>query len=228
MPLLQSNDARALRDDALARDSVLTVVTGIQRMIDQGKLVPGQRLLEAELTARFGVGRPAVREALRFLAGEGLVELIQNRGGRIATFGAERLGDMRTVFVAIFRAAVETFVARPISDEARIAIIAARNQVISAERHGSEFDRLQSTFTYFYVIAERCGNDFFREALDRLHIRHYGRQEGFEGCLPARDETILTYTAITERLLARDAAGVHELWKPSIERLEHHLRNLGR
>ncbi|WP_123696817.1 GntR family transcriptional regulator [Agrococcus jenensis] len=55
----------------------------IREMILNGELVPNQRLVEADLSETFGASRPAVREALRELTGEGLVERVANRGARV-------------------------------------------------------------------------------------------------------------------------------------------------
>jgi DNA-binding GntR family transcriptional regulator len=48
-----------------------------------GAVQPSERLVEADLTARFGVGRAAIRTALARLAQEGLVEHERNRGARV-------------------------------------------------------------------------------------------------------------------------------------------------
>jgi hypothetical protein len=51
-----------------------------------GDYVPGQRLVEADLCARFGVNRARVRSAFQQLAAEGLVEIQRNRGARVREF----------------------------------------------------------------------------------------------------------------------------------------------
>ena len=53
----------------LLRESILTF-----------QYVPGQRLVERELCDRYGVSRTVIREALRHLEADGLVELAPNRG----------------------------------------------------------------------------------------------------------------------------------------------------
>ena len=50
-------------------------------------LVPGEDLDEATLVGRLGVSRTPVREALVRLAAEGLVQLVPNRGARVAPMG---------------------------------------------------------------------------------------------------------------------------------------------
>jgi DNA-binding GntR family transcriptional regulator len=67
-------------DAASASDAVFF---GIVNALETQALVPGQRLVEADLAAQFQVGRNSVREALHRLAGEGIVELFRHRGAAI-------------------------------------------------------------------------------------------------------------------------------------------------
>ena len=65
---------------ALSREAV---VDAIRQGIMGGDLVPGQRLVEAELCDSLGASRGTVRSALIDLTHEGLVERIANRGARV-------------------------------------------------------------------------------------------------------------------------------------------------
>jgi DNA-binding GntR family transcriptional regulator len=56
----------------------------IRDRIDDGRLARGTRLHQEDLAAELGVSRTPVREALRRLAAEGRVELLTNRGARVA------------------------------------------------------------------------------------------------------------------------------------------------
>jgi DNA-binding GntR family transcriptional regulator len=63
-----------------------TDVTGALRdAILHGDYVAGQRLVETDLCERFGATRFTIRAALQTLAGQGLVELLRNRGARVRT-----------------------------------------------------------------------------------------------------------------------------------------------
>lgn len=63
------------------------VVERLRGAIVVGELPPGSRLRTAELAARFGVSPTPLREALQRLAAEGLVELLPQRGARVAPLG---------------------------------------------------------------------------------------------------------------------------------------------
>ena len=62
----------------------------LRDLIMGGDLDPGARLGEVELADRLGVSRTPVREALSRLAAEGLVEIVPNRGARVATWTVEK------------------------------------------------------------------------------------------------------------------------------------------
>lgn len=62
--------------------------------IRSGRLVPGQHLLEPELTARLGISRGSLREALKHLAAAGIVTLSRFRGAYIATLDRKSVLDL--------------------------------------------------------------------------------------------------------------------------------------
>ncbi|MGY1822191.1 GntR family transcriptional regulator [Geodermatophilus sp. SYSU D00079] len=63
----------------------------LREVILRGELPAGARLGEVELAERLGVSRTPVREALSRLAAEGLVQLVPNRGARVATWTVDEL-----------------------------------------------------------------------------------------------------------------------------------------
>lgn len=59
-----------------------------------GELSDGARLAEEDLAETLGISRTPVREALRRLAAEGLVELLPNRGARVPTWDDDDVEDI--------------------------------------------------------------------------------------------------------------------------------------
>lgn len=60
-----------------------SVSRGLMRGLEQGKVVPGQRLVETDLAAQYGVGRNAVREAIQWLAAQGMIDVSRFRSPAI-------------------------------------------------------------------------------------------------------------------------------------------------
>ena len=74
--------------------TVDALANALRRRILDGDLRTGERLVERELTERYGVARHSLRAALRALASEGLVELEPNRGARVSTLSREGLLEL--------------------------------------------------------------------------------------------------------------------------------------
>jgi DNA-binding GntR family transcriptional regulator len=66
----------------------------IREKIRRGEFVPGQRLIVADLTQLLNVSPGPVREAIRRLAGEGLVEVQPNRGANVRLLTAREVADI--------------------------------------------------------------------------------------------------------------------------------------
>jgi DNA-binding GntR family transcriptional regulator len=71
------------------------VVHQLRDFIVEGHLPPGSRVPERELCARLNVSRTPLREALKVLAAEGLIDLLPNRGARVRQFSE---ADIRNLF----------------------------------------------------------------------------------------------------------------------------------
>lgn len=73
------------------------VTETVRRMIMDGRLPEGQRINEVELAAELGVSRTPLRETLRVLSTEGMVELIPRRGAFVPIVSLSEAMDMLEV-----------------------------------------------------------------------------------------------------------------------------------
>lgn len=81
----ESQSAELLTFPSAARGLHGAVLDGLRGMINEGALAPGMRVPERMLCEKFAISRTPLREALKVLAAEGLVDLLPNRGARVAT-----------------------------------------------------------------------------------------------------------------------------------------------
>ena len=89
---INSNEYLPLRDVVFntLRDAILT-----------GKLVPGERLMENQLAEKLGVSRTPVREALRMLELENLVELVPRKGAQVLDMSEKDIIDILEIRSAL-------------------------------------------------------------------------------------------------------------------------------
>ncbi|CUR58832.1 putative HTH-type transcription regulator, GntR-like [metagenome] len=107
---LGSGDAgftNGLSGDTLQPRSLVELATNrLRAEILSGTLEPGERLVEEQLTQRFQISRPPLREAMRRLAEQGLVEHLPRRGVRVTTYSDRDFDELFAVRDALERFAV--------------------------------------------------------------------------------------------------------------------------
>lgn len=140
----------------------------IEQDIATGLMAPGARLDESSLAQRYGVSRTPVREALRQLAADGLVEIRARRGAVVATAGPERLYEMFGV-MAELEAMCGRLAARRVSAETRRALAVAHEACRGAT---GDPDRYYAANEAFHqAIYRASGNAFLAEQCLALQKR---------------------------------------------------------
>ncbi len=91
-----------------ATSLVELAVRRLRGEILSGALAPGERLVEEQLTRRFGTSRAPLREALRLLGQQGLVEHLPRRGVRVAELSARDIDELFGLRDALEQYAVRT------------------------------------------------------------------------------------------------------------------------
>ncbi len=102
-----------------------------------GELAPGERIVEEQLTRRFGTSRAPLREALRLLGQQGLVEHLPRRGVRVTQLSARDIDELFTLRDALEQFAVRCAADR-LSDETGFDAMAAA--VAAMERATADGD----------------------------------------------------------------------------------------
>ena len=132
------------------------------------ELGPGFRLIEGEITQRFGVSRGPVREALRRLAGEGLIEHVPNRGGTVSRHSPTELRELFLIRIEL-EALAARLAAR--SDDS-IALAAFRQAVLpifdDSRRQVSEY--LLENTAFHHAVIKLAGNKALQDLVGRLQL----------------------------------------------------------
>jgi DNA-binding GntR family transcriptional regulator len=98
---------RPLTPIGRARPLHEAVVDRLRDMIVEGEIESGERLHEVGLSEDLNVSRTPLREALKLLANEGLVDLLPGRGARVSELSPESVGELFEVVSGLERLAVE-------------------------------------------------------------------------------------------------------------------------
>ena len=146
------------------------VAQKLREAIMSGTFKPGQRLVERELCEMTGVSRPSIREALRLLEADGMVNTVPHRGPVVSTISLE---EARQLYDA--RAVLEGFAGRECARLRDPAVV---------RRMGNALTRLKAAFakadmiavleakTDFYAaLIGGCQNAFIERMLKPLHDR---------------------------------------------------------
>lgn len=116
---VQTKPSSAATSQVSVPSLVEVAAESIRRMVLSGSLEPGERLIEERLTEELGISRPPLREALRMLQQEGLIEIRPRRGSVVATLTEEDVFEILTLRRALERLALELAV--PVQDAERLA-----------------------------------------------------------------------------------------------------------
>ncbi len=164
------------------------------RLLDDirlGHLLPGARLRETELAARLGISRTPVREAIRLLEADGIVEHIPRLGASL-----RRLSYAEVMEIYEMRAVLEGTAARlaaRVASDMELAELAEINAAMTADAVDiATVARLNAQFHAGILNAAK--NRYLRRAMDSMR----------------RTLMILGPTTLTDPVRARGAATEHD------------------
>ena len=108
----------------------------IRELIEHGTLAAGEKISEKELCEKFGISRTPLREALKVLKSEGLIEMLPNRGARVTRLTLDDVKHTYDIMGALEGLSGET-ACRYISD-AEVAHIRDLHNKMVAHFHRNE------------------------------------------------------------------------------------------
>lgn len=161
MSLVQTNEAL---EDPRGLPEIL------RRAIAEGEYEPGLKLVERELAIKYGVGRTAVRDALRHLAAERIIVLTENRGARVRELDYAEAADIYAVRAVLEGLAGELFAVRGTASEKKLFA----ESLGPLRKAIEDFDTtaaLLASDVYYAHLLDGARNVELQEAVNRLHVR---------------------------------------------------------
>ncbi|HKT53655.1 MAG TPA: GntR family transcriptional regulator [Caulobacteraceae bacterium] len=163
-----ANRGSTPQNDEPTRGSVEVVVSGILRGLYEGQFIPGQKLVENDLTERFGVGRGSVREALRRLEADGVISASYHRGASIRAFTRDEVQDLMDVKATLAGMAAREAAERLQNAEEASALIQCVMTLSASVEAGDAFAISRIRRQFWGEISKLANN----QELMRLLLRH--------------------------------------------------------
>jgi DNA-binding GntR family transcriptional regulator len=184
------------------------VLESIKEAILNGKLKPGQALVETDLAATLNVSKTPVREALKTLAGSGLVVMSPYKGAAVRTVDAEMAASVYEVRMLV----------EPEALRRAIGLGASFNDAALALEDVSDLARRSLANRRFHrALYAGCGNPLMIQILDGLRDQAALITVAGWGICPTWDDEAAEHRAI----LAAAVAGQGDL---AFELLRRHIQ----
>jgi len=143
------------------------VVSKLRDAITEGQFQPGARLVERHMCELLGVSRTLVREALRQLEAEGLVQIVPFRGPAVAQVTPAEVRELYEV-----RAALEGVAARRCAEcasaEQLAELAAITDRIGAAQQRGDVSAQSREVGAFYDMLREIAGNSVLRSQLSAL------------------------------------------------------------
>ncbi|MFZ5642753.1 MAG: GntR family transcriptional regulator [Bacillota bacterium] len=200
------------------------VFESLREAIIQGRLKPGERLMEMQLADEMGVSRTPVREAIRKLELEGFVVMIPRKGAYVSGISVKDIVDVFEVRAAL-EALAAGLAAERITDEELEDLERSLFQ-ISELSDKADIDAIVETDTNFHELIYRaCRNErlvsiitHLKEQIQRFRTTSLSQ--------PGRSKDALgEHRAIVEAISDRNVEMAQNLAREHIENAEQSLLN---
>lgn len=204
----------------------------IRNAIIQGIFKPGDRLIEKNLTEQLNLSRHPIREALRRLSQEGLVDVRPNRGAVVASLDPASILEVYAIRSALGELALKAFLAHP--ELPAPGVMSSLEKMASAAVKLARQDNQQATiendlaFQETIVSAsgmERCARYF---AETTVEVQRFNNLTGI--VYTEREADARNYVvALLEAIKAHDIERALQIWKDkfatAVERYMVRLEN---
>jgi DNA-binding GntR family transcriptional regulator len=189
----------------------------LRDLITEGELRPGDKVHEQSLCERFGVSRTPLREALKVLAAEGLVQINPNRGAVVAKITQREIDQLFPVIGMLEALAGELAVERITAKDLK-RLLDLHLAMVEHYRKGDWQPYIKLNRRIHEAIFALAGNEALSGLYNSLTIRIHSVRYVARKSQQRWDEAVEDHTRLMAALEARDAPKVNAI-------LREHLRH---
>lgn len=198
----------------------LVIANQLRSLILRAELKPGSRVQEQYLSELFEVSRTPLREALKLIAKEGLIELLPNKGARITDVDVDELQEIFQVMTSL-QELIAAQVLENITDEEIVALTVLQTKMATAVSTGDRDTYFALNQKVHKELSRVAGNRVVGRIEEQLGMKiaraRYLANLNADRWLESVDEHAQILTALTNR----DHDGL-------VSAMREHMRNTGK
>jgi len=194
------------------------VFNTLRQAIITGHFKPGERLMEISLAKKLGVSRTPVREAIRMLDQEGLVDMIPRKGAQVSRITEKSLRDIVEIRTVLEEYAVGVSCHR-ISEEDMDTLTGIHGDFIRVVAEGDEQKIAQQDERFHDVLFRSAGNKRLLAILCNLREQFFRFRLEYIKDIDQRSILIREHTDLIEAIRNRDEDRARQI-------MHEHLMNL--
>jgi DNA-binding GntR family transcriptional regulator len=190
----------------------------IRAWILNGRLKPRERLHQDQLALALGVSRMPVREAIRQLAAEGLVQVFPHRGAFVSSLDPDEIRELYDVRAALEGLAISRAVPR-MTPATIVALHAILDRLLEAASANDDEAVIDLDRAFHDALVAPAGMPYLRELIDQARRRSDAFRRAHTYVIPG-------LSASSNREHAEIIAAVEQSdVERSVELIQQHLRN---
>lgn len=179
------------------------IILALRSAIEMGLLQPGQRLVEMDLCEQLSVSRTSLREALRELQAEGILEHSSNRGLSVSAVSVE---DAKNIYR--LRSVIEALIAEQFIEKASDAqikdLVRESENVKKMYRSGVLEDMLRAKRNFYDRLCSGAENPIALDMINRLVLRTSSLRARSITRKERQEQSIKEITTLVEAIQRRD------------------------
>lgn len=188
----------------------------LRDLIDQGILAAGTRLNEAELCAQLGVSRTPLREAMRALATEGLIELQPNRGAIVSVVTVEDVTEILPI-MSVLEGLAGRLACAQMDNEKIQEVREVHDQMITHYTQKQLSEYFQTNRLIHELIIEGSGNQTLMESINSLSAKVKRARFSTEMTASSWERAVADHEAMIKALEARNGAALEQILIAHVE-----------
>lgn len=198
------------------------VIKAVEKGIRKGRYLPGDQLVERELANELGVSRIPVREALRRLAAQHILEIRPYRGAIVRRLSRREVTDVMDILRALGVLSISRAAERVEQGDHHKRLKDFINKKLPGGRRENKIKEwIDINFPFYQLIAEISGNVLIPDLLRQYQLQMYRLVWNVNLNPDSNSSSVEDHIAIAKAILTGDV-------KKALSAYEKHLKHVTR